>query len=116
MTDTETVDVDRPPRAPVEWRAAAAVSAVDFVERIVEVIAVPYDQTTVVEYPAGSGRMVTESVARGAFDGVERRPGRVKVNRDHDVTRTVGLARAIHPGRDVGLVTELRISATTLGD
>jgi hypothetical protein len=112
---TDTVDVERPPRSPVEWRAAS-VSVVDFVERVVEVIAVPYDQTTVVEYPPGSGRLVTESVARGAFDGVEKRPGRVKVNRDHDVTRTIGLARAIHPGRTEGLVTELRISATNLGD
>ena len=41
--------------------------------------------------------MVTEVVARGAFDGIERRANRVRVNRDHDETRTVGRAVAFHP-------------------
>ncbi len=111
MTDTDVL-----PRAPIEWRAAAAVSAVDFADRIIELIVVPYEQETVVEYPPGSGRLVMEQVARGAYDGVERRPGRVKANRDHDVTRTVGLARALHPSRAEGLIGEVYISATPLGD
>jgi HK97 family phage prohead protease len=115
MTDT-TIDLDDRPRAPVEWRAAAAVSGVDFADRIIELVVVPYEQNTVVEYPPHSARLITESVAAGAFDGVERRPGRIKANRDHDVTRTVGLARAIHTTRSEGLVSELYISKTSLGD
>jgi len=113
MTDTI---VEAPPRAPVEWRAAVAVSGVDFADRIIELIVVPYDEDTVVEYPPGSGRMIVESVDRGAFDGVEKRPGRVTANRDHDFTRTVGQARAIHPSRDEGLVSEVYVSRTLLGD
>jgi HK97 family phage prohead protease len=92
------------------------VSGVDFADRIIELVAVPYDEETVVEYPPGSGRAITESVNRGAFDGLENRPGRVRVNRDHDVARTVGLARAIHTDRTNGLVAEAYISRTPLGD
>jgi HK97 family phage prohead protease len=92
------------------------VSGVDFADRIIEVVVVPYDETTMVEYPPGSGRLITESVDRGAFDGLEKRPGRVRANRDHDVTRSVGLARAIHTDRDEGLVGEVYVSRTLLGD
>jgi HK97 family phage prohead protease len=108
--------LEAPPRAPVEWRAAVAVSAVDFADRVIEVVVVPYDEDTTVEYPPGSGKLITESVNHGAFDGLEKRPGRVRANRDHDVTRTVGLARAVHTDRQVGLVGEVYISRTLLGD
>jgi HK97 family phage prohead protease len=113
MTDTL---LDTPPRAPIEWRAAVEVSAVDFTDRTIEVVVVPYDEETTVEYPPGSGKLIVESVNRGAFDGLEKRPGRVRANRDHDVTRTVGLARAVHTDRQVGLVGEVYISRTLLGD
>ena len=66
MIDTGST-VERPPRAPVEWRAAVQVSGVDFADRTIEVIVVPYEQTTVVEYPPGSGRLITESVRSGCF-------------------------------------------------
>jgi HK97 family phage prohead protease len=108
--------IEAPPRAPIEWRAAVAVSGVDFADRTIEVVVVPYDEDTVVEYPPGSGKLITESVDRGAFAGIEKRPGRVRANRDHDVTRTVGLARAIHTDRSNGLVGEVYVSRTLLGD
>ena len=73
----------------------------------------PYETETVVEH---RGRMVREIVSRGAFDGIERRANRVRVNRDHDVTRTVGRALTFFPSRDEGLVAELRIAQTELGD
>jgi HK97 family phage prohead protease len=113
MSDTI---VEAAPRAPVEWRAAVEVSAVDFADRTIEVIVVPYDEDTTVEYPPGSGKLITESVDRGAFAGIEKRPGRVRANRDHDVTRTIGLARAIHTDRSNGLVGEVYVSRTLLGD
>ena len=53
---------------------------------------------------------------RGAFDGIQRRPNRIKVNRDHNLERTVGKAVAFHPSRDEGLVAEVKISRTLLGD
>lgn len=85
---------------------------VDFPKRTIELIAVPYEQETIVEH---GGRMVWEIVSRGAFDGIERRPNRVRVNRDHDLTRTVGRAVAFHPSREEGLVAEVRIARTDLG-
>ena len=99
-------------RAPVEWRSAA-VADVRYADRIVEVVAVPYNEDTVVEY---RGRLVTESVLPGAFDGVETRPNRVTVNRDHDYSRTIGVTRSLQPSRTEGLIAEMRISPTVAGD
>jgi HK97 family phage prohead protease len=112
---TDTI-IEAAPRAPVEWRAAVEVSGVDFADRIIEVVVVPYDEETTVEYPPGSGRAIIESVNRGAFDGLGKRPGRVTANRDHDVRRVVGIAKAIHTDRSNGLVGEVKISRTPLGD
>jgi phage head maturation protease len=86
---------------------------VSFPKRIIEVVAMPYEQETIVEY---RGRMVRESCARGAFDGIERRPNRVNVNRDHDISRQVGKALTFHPSREEGLVAELLIGKTDLGN
>lgn len=91
----------------------AAVEEVRFDQRIVEVVAAPYDVDAVVQ---SAGRMIVESIAPGSFDGVERRANRVKVNRDHDVTRTCGRVVALHPARSVGLVAELKIGRSVLGD
>jgi phage head maturation protease len=121
MSDTVTVehapaDEERP-RAPIEWRAAPAGNVVvHFADRIIEHVVVPYNFDGVAEWPPHSGRMVIESVLPGTFDGVERRANRVKINRDHDVTRSVGRAFALHPSRAEGLVAETRISKTPLGD
>jgi HK97 family phage prohead protease len=73
----------------------------------------PYDETTLTPH---QGRMVRESVAPGAFAGIERRANRVRVNRDHDAARTVGRAIAFHPNRPEGLVAEVRIAQTPLGE
>lgn len=105
-------DEQQPPRAPVEFRDAG-VAAVNFAQRIIEVIAVPYDQETPVIY---RGEVWEESFQRGAFDGLEKRPGRVRANRDHDVSRTVGKVLNFWPTRDEGLVAEVRVAQTPLGD
>lgn len=96
----------------LEYRSSEMVE-VSFPKRTIEVIVMPYDQETVVEY---RGRMIRESVAPGAFDGIEKRPNRVNVNRDHDITRHLGKAMSFHPSRVEGLVAELRIANTPLGD
>jgi HK97 family phage prohead protease len=100
------------PTGQLEYRTATQ-TAVNFAKRIVELIVMPYETETVVEH---RGRMVREVVSRGAFDGIERRANRVRVNRDHDITRTVGRALSFYPARDEGLVAELRIAQTELGD
>lgn len=104
-------------RPPGELRfRAAEVVGVSFPQRILELMVIPYETETLVPHPRDSRRMVTEIISKGAFNGIERRANRVKVNRDHDLTRTVGRALAFHPSRSDGLVAEVRISQTELGD
>jgi HK97 family phage prohead protease len=109
---TEVEGVEQGPPAPVEFRSSS-VASVNWAKRIIEVIAVPYDEEAFVEY---RGEMWAESFAPGSFDGLEKRPNRVKGNRDHDKTRTVGRAVAFYPSRAEGLVGEVRVSQTPLGD
>jgi HK97 family phage prohead protease len=101
-----------PPLAPVEFRAAN-VAGVNFAQRIIDLVVVPYDEEAFVEW---RGEMWHESFERGSFDGIEKRPGRVKANRDHDNTRLVGKAVKFWPSRDEGLVAEVRASQTLLGE
>ena len=112
MTDTEIAVADVRPASPVELRTSADFE-VRWADRTIELVTMPYDQDAVAVV---HGRAVIESCAPGAFDGVEKRANRVKVNRDHDYQRTVGRAVALHPSRAEGLVTELRIAKTALGD
>lgn len=99
------------PRGPVEYRSAL-LAGVDAGRRLIELVAAPYDQDATVEY---RGRLIRESIAPGAFAGVEARPSRVKVNRDHDVARLVGRAVQFED-RAAGLVATVHVSATPLGD
>lgn len=105
MTDFEQ-------ESPMEFRAST-VTGVNFAQRIIEVIAVPYEQEATVEYRS---EFWQESFARGAFDGIEKRPNRVRANIDHDNRRLIGKVVAFHPSRPEGLVAEVRVSQTLLGD
>jgi phage head maturation protease len=95
------------------WQRTAEVVAVSFPQRTIELVVVPYEQETLVPW---EGRMVSEIFSRGSFDGIEHRVNRIRVNRDHQLTRTVGRALAFHPTRDEGLVAEVRIAKTDLGE
>jgi phage head maturation protease len=113
-TSTALADLDERPRSPIEIRVTVADMTVDWAERTIELVAMPYDSDAAVLV---HGRAVVESCAPGAFDGVERRANRVKVNRDHDVQRTIGRAVAFCPDRPEGLVARLRIAPKVqLGD
>jgi phage head maturation protease len=100
------------PLAPVEFREAT-VAEVKFPQRVISILAVPYDETAIIEY---RGELWEESFERGAFDGIEKRPNRVRANRDHDKRRTVGKVVNFFPSRQEGLVSEVRIAQTPLGD
>lgn len=95
-----------------ETRAAQLVD-VRHPERIIELVVMPYNEPALVPH---EGRMIREICMPGAWDGIQTRPGRVKVNRDHDLQRSVGKAVTFHPSREEGLIAEIRISATELGD
>jgi HK97 family phage prohead protease len=100
-------------RPPIETRAVVAISDVDKRERLVEVIAVPYDQEALVPYRE---EMWRESFARGAFDGIEKRKEIWPVNREHNREATVGKVQRWWPERAEGLVAEVYISNTPRGD
>ena len=105
---------DETPRAPVEFRdSISTVKGVNFAQRIIELVAVPYEETAKVEY---RGQLWDEMFLRNSFDGIEKRPNRVRANRDHEDKRLVGKAVKFFPSRQEGLVAEVRISQTPLGD
>jgi len=96
----------------IEHRSAQ-LAEVNFAKRLIELIVVPYERAAEIVL---RGRLVTEVVSRGAFDGIERRSSQIRANRDHQRERTVGRAVALHPSRREGLVAEVKISRTPLGE
>lgn len=114
----DSTPIDHPPvestalRAPVEIRESS-VAGVNFAQRVIELIAVPYEEQAAIPF---HGEVWSEMFLRGAFDGLEKRPGRVRANREHDDRRVIGKALRFWPSRQEGLVAEVRISQTALGD
>lgn len=96
----------------VETRTAPA-SDVDTRNRTITVIAVPYEQPTEVIWRS---EIWTEVFSRGAFTGVEPQAGRIRVNRDHNKSRTVGKVVRFDPNARAGLIADIRIAPTLLGD
>lgn len=116
---TNAVDLSGLPTGPPEhewWERRVSELDVSFPERTIELVVMPYEEETIVEHPQRPGVPVVEICARGAYDGVERRANRVKVNRDHDQRRIIGRALSLHPSRTEGLVARLHIAKTELGD
>jgi phage head maturation protease len=101
-----------PPMAPVEFRDAS-VAGVNFDKRIIELIAVPYEEPALIEY---RGDLWHESFDRGSFDGIETRQDQIRANRNHDKTMTVGKVIRWWPTRSEGLISEVRVAPTVLGD
>lgn len=97
---------------PIEYRAST-VAGVNFAQRIIEVIAAPYDEEGIVMW---RGEPWRELFLRGAWDGIEKRPNRIRANREHNKSRTVGNCRKLWPSRQEGLVAEVKIAQTLLGD
>lgn len=100
--------------APIEHRyAGVRVDGVDFAQRLITVVAVPYGEPALVEYRS---EVWNEIFERGAFNSVTGAPHRVRVNRDHNKTRTIGKVVQFWPDRQEGLVAEVRVARTPLGD
>src|SRR5262245_57116837 len=79
--------------AEVEHRSST-VSDIDVKQRLIDIIAVPYDQEGISVY---RGHVWHESFDRHAFDGIEAHAGRVQVNREHVKGDTVGRVVAADP-------------------
>jgi len=99
-------------RAPIEFRSAS-VDSVNHDQRIITVLAVPWESPGTVLY---RGEVWNEIFVRGAFNGLESMPNRVKANRDHDKTKPIGKAINFWPGHDKGLLAEIKVSKTWRGD
>lgn len=115
MTDPnfqESSASENAPAEPVLFRSSS-VAGVNFEQRIIEVVAAPYDEEAVVMWRGETWR---ELFLRGAWDGIEKRPNRVRANREHDKSRTVGKVINFWPSRQEGLVAAVRIARTPLGD
>ena len=106
------VEPDGPRREGVEIRSAQ-VQAVDFEERTIELIVIPYGEETVVEY---RGRFMRETIQDGAFYGIETRGDHVTANREHDYARTFGKAVEYRHDNPAGLIAAVKVSETPLGD
>lgn len=96
----------------VEHRSST-VADVNTRQRIIEIIAVPYEQETDVVW---RGDLWHESFDRKAFDGIEGHAGRVQVNREHLKGDTVGKVIAADPTHKDGLFARVKIYSTPRGD
>jgi HK97 family phage prohead protease len=86
---------------------------VKYPERLIEVIAVPYERPTEVLH---HGRAITEVISAGAFDGVETRANSFKVFRAHNRELPIGRVEALHPRRPEGLIAEIHVTEGPSGD
>lgn len=112
MSNDHSATDDFARKAPIEIRTAA-IGNIDAEERIVTMIAIPYEQETSVPF---RGETWNEVVQRGAFAGIENSTHTYRVNRDHDKRRLVGKIVRYYPEREEGLVVDAYISKTELGD
>ena len=96
---------------PVEIRSSA-ITSVNKRLRIIDLVAVPWDQEADVFW---RGEPWREVFVRGAFDGIESHAGRIRVNREHVVGDTVG--KVVHfDNATEGEVAQVKIAATSRGD
>jgi phage head maturation protease len=99
------------------FRHDSVVGDVNVKQRLVDLLAVPWDQETSVPW---RGEIWNEVFRRGAFDGLADHAGRVLVTRGHkeppDRGEIVGKLVAVDPGYTDGLFARAKIAETTLGD
>lgn len=96
----------------VETRAAQ-IDNVDFGERVISVITVPYEQPTQIMYRQ---EVWNEVFSRTAFAGIETRSNRIPANREHNPEHLVGRVVGVNPGHEGGLLTDIKVSRTARGD
>ena len=117
--EDESESAQRAATGPVEERAAT-LDRVDFGQRILTLVAVPYEQPTPVEYRGEVWREVFTATAFNGFDPGKRRVPVSAVLRapafDHNNGHLVGKVTGVYPDRGEGLVLDVRISHTPAGD
>jgi HK97 family phage prohead protease len=91
----------------------STLTAVDAKLRLIDLIAVPWEQEAEVQW---RGEMWREVFSRGSFDGIEGHAGRVRVNREHVKGDTVGKVVHFDNAADTGLLARVKIAETVRGD
>lgn len=94
-------------------RNDATLTGVDMKQRIVEVIAVPWEQETRILW---RGEEWNEVFTRGAFDGLEEHAGRIRVNREHVKGDTVGKCVQIDTRDARGMIARVKIVNSPRGN
>lgn len=94
-------------------RSDAVLEDIDVRQRLITVLAVPWDQEAEVPW---RNEIWREVFRRGAFDGLEDHVGRVRVNREHVKGKTVGKVVFADPQAADGLILRSKIASTPRGD
>jgi HK97 family phage prohead protease len=105
-----------PPTSPVETRAASPTTPVVDVNeqrRIITIIAVPWNQRAQVKF---RGQVWNELFERGAFDGIDADPERIRVNREHNKADAVGKVVRFDPHDPRGLIADIQVARSSRGD
>lgn len=105
----------------VETRSEGVrIDGVDFGQRIITVLAVPYEQPTKVPFRQ---EVWDEVFSRSAFNGIEGQTRKIPATAaldipapNHDGGRLVGRIVSSNPYHEAGLVSEVKISRTEVGD
>lgn len=105
----------------VETRSEGVrIDGVDFGQRIITVLAVPYEQPTKVPFRQ---EVWNEVFSRSAFNGIEGQPRKIPATAaldipaaNHEGGRLVGRVISSNPYHEAGLVSEVKISRTDAGD
>jgi HK97 family phage prohead protease len=102
----------------VETRSAGTVD-VDYPERIITVVAVPYEQPTQVAYKR---QVWNEVFSRSAFNGLDPQKRRIPVtaclkipDMNHSGGELIGRIQEVYTDRDEGLVADVKVSRTPIG-
>ncbi len=94
-------------------RNDSVLADIDMKQRLIDLIAVPWDQEAEVPW---RGEVWREVFRRGAFDGLEDSVGRVRVNREHVMGNTVGKLVFVDSQAEAGLIARAKIAMTDRGD
>ena len=94
-------------------RNDAVLADVNVKLRLIDLVAVPWDQEAEIVY---RDEYWNEVFRRGAFDGLEDHVGRIRVNREHVKGMTVGKLVWADPAAEQGLITRAKIVPSEKGD
>lgn len=92
----------------------ATVQDINKKQRLVDLIAVPWEQET--DKVMWRGEMWRETFDRRAFDGIQNHAGRIMVNREHAKGDTVGRVVQADPTHRDGLFARVKMFPTPRGE